>query len=285
MTGHLVVSISGTTAASLDQTADLTAILDDRAVPVSHLINPKRQSTEPAVLDWLRERSATTSDALVLHGMAAANPRVRQPRPTRPRPRMSLPGLPTPEFAVLPAHEAGLKLLGARAMLAHLGLPTESFAPPNWVASPGTLTALRRNGFRLCAELRGVRDLLGGIMHAGRVFGFGPGQRVEHWWCAALVLGAARTARRAGLVRLAVDAADLARPAVAVAVRDAVDISLHHGATPITYPDLLGGGSSAIPAPRGERTAGRARPQTSVGSPSASGLSGVTSDVKFFNQP
>jgi hypothetical protein len=54
-----------------------------------------------------------------------------------------------------------------------------------------------------------------------------------------MVLGAARTARRGGLVRIAVDAADLARSGPRQAVLDAVDIALHHGAVAVTYPDLL----------------------------------------------
>lgn len=229
MTGSLVVSVSGTTAATLDATRKLAEGLDERSVPLSLLVNPKRQAGEPAVLDWLRERATgpAGTDTLALHGMSGP---ARRP----------VTGLRTPEFAMLPAHEAGLKLLAARAMLHHLGLPTESFAPPNWVASPGTLSALRRNGFRLCAELRGVRDLLGGSVRVGRVLGFGPGRQAEHWWCAALVLGAGRIARRGGLVRLAVDASDLTRPGVTVAVRDAVDIALHHGAEPVTYPALAG---------------------------------------------
>lgn len=245
MTGSLVVSIAGVTARTLDASVRFAAELDDRAVPLSLLISPKRQAGESAVLDWLRLRAAGTGagvhdgDALVLHGMdhgprtAGRTWPIRYTLPVRST-------LGTPEFAVLPAHEAGLKLLAARAMLHHLGLPTDGFAPPNWVASPGTLTALRRNGFQLCAELRGVRDLTSGNYRAGRVLGFGPGQRGEQWWCLALVLGAARTAKRGGLVRLAVQADDLHRPAVATAVRDAVDIALHHGCVPATYAELVG---------------------------------------------
>jgi predicted deacetylase len=267
----------------LDATLRLAAELDDRSVPMSLLVNPKRQSAEPAVLDWLRARAtgAHGTDALALHGMTAPDRGARRTYPRWTTAAGLTNALRGPEFAVLPAHEAGLKLLAARAMLHHLGLPTESFAPPNWVASPGTLSALRRHGFRLCAELRGVRDLLGGSVRAGRVLGFGPGRQAEHWWCAALVLGAGRIARRGGLVRLAVDAADLTRAGVAVAVRDAVDISLHHGATPLTYADLAG---SAIPAPRrgGGGTGGAG--QTSVASPAVSGLSGATSLVKFSSQ-
>jgi predicted deacetylase len=58
---------------------------------------------------------------------------------------------------------------------------------------------------------------------------------VEPWSCFALVLGVARAARRGGLVRLSVDAADLARPGPRQAILDAIDIATHHGAEPSTY--------------------------------------------------
>ncbi len=122
-----------------------------------------------------------------------------------------------------------------------LGLATTGFAPPRWLASPGTLIALRRKGFKLCADLVGVRDLRIGRTVRARVQGFGFGDRTEPWWCFALVMGAARTARRGGLVRLAVDTADLTRSGPRKALLDAVDIALHHGARPITYPGLVTG--------------------------------------------
>jgi predicted deacetylase len=82
-----------------------------------------------------------------------------------------------------------------------------------------------------------VHDLRAGVAHRGRVLGFGgmPTQHAEPWWCRAMVLGAARAARRGGLVRLAVDATDLTRPGRRAALLDAVDIALHHGALPGTY--------------------------------------------------
>ncbi|HKN99836.1 MAG TPA: hypothetical protein VJX10_22135, partial [Pseudonocardiaceae bacterium] len=46
---------------------------------------------------------------------------------------------------------------------------------------------------------------------------------------------------------LALPAADLARPCIAGAVLDAVDIALHYGAEPTTYPGLAG---PVVPAQR-----------------------------------
>lgn len=67
------------------------------------------------------------------------------------------------------------------------------------------------------------------------MLGIGEGFRAEPWWCRALVMGAGRTARRGGVVRLAISAKQLALPGPRQALLDAVDLSLHHGARPTGY--------------------------------------------------
>jgi uncharacterized protein len=216
MAARLVVSLSGIGARTLDRCAELSTELTRRGVPLSLLFAPRVSDA----VEWVRHRH-TAGDALLLHGFDHAKFGRRA------------------EFAALPTHEARLKLTAAVLSLGRHGLTTDSFVPPRWLASVGTLTALRRMGFALCADLTGVRDLSTNTVHKGRIHGFGHGEKTEPWWCYALVLGAARQARRGGLVRIAVDGADLARSGPRQAVLDAVDIALHHGATPITYPDLI----------------------------------------------
>jgi hypothetical protein len=224
MAARLVVSLSGITTDSLGEAKAFAAQLGARDVPLSLLVAPRRRTGSRAAVDWVRER-VDTGDALVLHGLGDSSAG-----------RLRWRGA---ECASLPAHEAGLKMLAARATLEQLGLATECFAPPGWLASRGLLVALRRHGFRLCAESPGVRHLDTDIVEPGRVFGFACHPRIEQWWCLAGVLQAARLARRGGLLRLAVSATDLARPGVRQAVLDAVDIGLHHGALPITYLGLV----------------------------------------------
>lgn len=224
MAARLVVSLSGIGTRTLDRCAELSAQLSKRGVPLSLLFAPRVSGSA----DWVRERQAA-GDALLLHGFDHA---------AEPRGRSVVLGRRA-EFAALPAHEAGLRLAAALLELGRTGLVTDCFAPPRWLVSHGTLNALRRKGFALCADLGAVRDLRLGTVHRGRVQGFGHGELAEPWWCYVFVLGAARTARRGGLVRLAVDASDLARSGPRQAVLDAVDIALHHGAVAVTYPDLL----------------------------------------------
>ena len=202
MTTRLVVSLSGINARTLDRCADLSQKLARRHVPLSLLFAPRGAAS--AAADWVRERCAA-GDALLLHGFDhAAEPRGRGVALGR-----------RAEFAALPAHEAGLRLTAATVALERVGLSTTSFAPPRWLASRGTLIALQRKGFLLCADASGVHDLRAGTVYKGRI--------------------STRLARRGGLIRLAVDAGELARPGLL----DAVDIALYHGASAITYPDLL----------------------------------------------
>ncbi len=225
-----MVSLSGISARTLDRCTELSTELAHRRVPLSLLFAPRVAGSADDPVEWIRHR-CDSGDSLLLHGFDhAAEPRSRGLAIGR-----------RAEFAALPAHEAGLRLTAAIRALERVGLRTVYFAPPRWLASRGTLTALRHRGFRLCADLTGVRDLATDTVHKGRVQGFGHGERTEPWWCYALVLGAARQARRGGLIRIAVDTTDLARSGSRQALLDAVDIALHHGAGGVTYPDLLRG--------------------------------------------
>lgn len=228
VTAQLLVSLSGITAWTLDRSAELSDELASRGVPFSMLFAPKiAGSDQPGtVLTWVRRQQAA-GNALLQHGYDhAADTRTRTIRRRA-------------EFASLPAHEARLRLTASATTMERLDLTTDAFVPPRWVASPGTVLALRNKGFAMCADVMGIRDLRTGIVHRGRIQGFGFGERTEPWWCFALVMGASRAARRGHLIRLAVDTTDLARSGPRQALLDAIDIALHHDATPLTYPALL----------------------------------------------
>jgi predicted deacetylase len=207
MAARLVVSLSGIGARTVELCADFSAELTRRGVPLSLLFAPRISSAA----DWVRDRQLA-GDALLLHGFDhAPDPRNRGLALAR-----------RAEFAALPAHEAGLRLTAAVLELGRAGLSTDYFAPPRWLASRGTLIALQRRGFALCADLAGVRDLRTGIVHRGRV---------------TPLSGVARQARRGGLIRLAVDAGQLTTQRRAIL--DAVDLALRHGAGAVTYPGLF----------------------------------------------
>jgi len=253
MAARLVVSLSGLPAgtaapgAALERAADLAAALDARGTPMSHLLRP-RGDDGPArpgspVVEWLLDRRAR-GDAVALHGFDhAADPIGNWGAAPRLGRRA--------EFATLPRHEAALRLTAARHTAAAAGLATDLFVPPRWLASPGTLLALREQGFTLCAEEAGVWLLPAGTLLRARLLGFrgeravgereparvraGRRKATEAWRCRLLVAETARTARRGGLVRIALRAKDLRRPARVVAALAAVDAALALGAVPATY--------------------------------------------------
>jgi predicted deacetylase len=230
---QVIVSLSGIRSAHLDLAAELSEVLAARGVPLSLLVAPRsggghRLTRDAPTLQWLRGRR-DAGDAIVLHGYDQAATKGRRAA-----------------LAALPEHEAALRLAAADRVLESLGLRTRLFVPPRWAVSAGALRALPRTGFRLCADLTAVHDL----EHAssvrarvlgvtGRAGGSGLGATenaaTEPWWCRALVLGAGRTARRGGVVRIAVDARHLGRSGPRQAVLDAVDLALHHGARPDRY--------------------------------------------------
>lgn len=236
MPTQLLVSLSGIRSATLDDCAALSTELDARGVPISLLVTP-RDPGEPAVLDWIRERR-DRGDVIMTHGYDHTSDPIGS-WGTYTVTRLGR----RAEFAGLPAHEAGLRLYAANVLMERVGLSTDLFAPPRWLASSGTLGALRGRGYQVCAEGTLVRDLHSGEVYRGPVLGFaaigmGGGERSEPWFRRALVLGVTGIARRGGLVRVAVDGAELARGGRKAALLDAVDAARQHGARPATYRTL-----------------------------------------------
>jgi uncharacterized protein len=220
--GQLIVSISGISDRTLADVETFCSQLEGRDVPVSFLVAPRikggyRIDRDAATVEWLAARRQA-GDAIVLHGFDEAATKKRRG-----------------EFATLPAHEANLRLMAADRVLEHLGLRTRLFAAPGWTVSQGTVTALPRNGFRLLIGLSGITDLARQTTVRARVLGIGEGFLTEPWWCRTLVLSAERTARRQGIVRVAVAARHLRRSGPHQAMLDAVDLALMHQCVPAVY--------------------------------------------------
>jgi predicted deacetylase len=217
-----MVSVSGISERTVGDVAEFCDKMEARSVPVSLLVAPRLKSgyrldRDPDTVEWLGGRRSV-GDAILLNGFDDATTKKRRG-----------------EFAVLPAHEANLRLMAADRVLEHLGLRTRLFAAPRWTVSPGTVTALPHNGFRLLADLHGITDLVRHTTVRSRVLGIGEGFLAEPWWCRMLVLSADRVARRGGVVRVAVAAHHLRKPGPLQAMLDAVDLALLQGCAPTVY--------------------------------------------------
>ncbi|MGE3289516.1 MAG: DUF2334 domain-containing protein [Pseudonocardia sp.] len=228
----LVVSLSGLTdrPEALEPAAVLATALADRGVPLTQLVRPYGAPGE--VVTWVRERLAA-GDGLALHGYD------HTPDPTNARVG---PGRRA-EFAALPRHEAHLRVLAARRALTALGLRTDTFIPPRWLASQGTVDALREQGFAVCADENAIRLLVApDAALPGRVLGFrASGEITEHrraaeaWRARTLLAATTRAARRGEHVRIALRAKDLKRAGRVEAALAAVDVALAAGVGPGTY--------------------------------------------------
>jgi hypothetical protein len=242
---RLIVSLSGLSEDSLGRGAEFAAALDGRGVPVSQLYRPGPFTSALAGSDlvrWLHDRR-DRGDAIVLHGYDHSV----EPLVTGQRARVGR----RAEFAALPRHEAGLRLRAARRTLAAVDLRTTAFVPPRWIASAGTVEALREQGFTVVADEHGVHRLDGAGSVRARVLGFrvsgerrpvaDDARRAEGWRARVLLTEVARTARRGGLVRIHVRAKDLRRPGRVTAALAAVDEALALGAGPVTHhlPDAV----------------------------------------------
>lgn len=232
MAARLIVSlpVEGDSFEVLANVESFADALADRGVPLSIQIRPVGPEgplpPQSRLAGWLRERR-TGGDALVLHGYDHS----RRPLGSQHRIRRA-------EFSALPSHEAALRLAAARWVMERAGLETAAFTPPGWRASAGTLTALSVRGFAVCADEVGVHLLKPPVSAPvrARVLGYETGPRGPEAMCARLLVAkAARTARRGGLVRIAVGRDDLHRAERRGAALAAVDAALGHGATGTTY--------------------------------------------------
>ncbi len=219
---QLIVSVSGIRDTTRERAEAFAAEMDKRSVPLSLLVAPRLKGRYRLVDDaptqnWLRARREA-GDAMVLHGYDQAATKRRRA-----------------EFAALPRHEARLRLMAADRVMEQVGLRTRLFAAPRWNASEGAIAALPEVGFRLALSLTTIHDLERDTAQRAWVHGIGEGFRAEPWWCHALVMSAARTARRGGVLRLAISAAQLDRPGPRQAMLDAVDLALFHNALPEVY--------------------------------------------------
>jgi predicted deacetylase len=206
----------------MPEVEDFCGQLDARGVPASLLVAPRikggyRLDEDAPTVEWLAARRSA-GDAIVLHGFEETATKKRRG-----------------EFATLPAHEANLRLMAADRVMEHVGLRTRLFAAPGWTVSPGTVMTLPRNGFRMFAGLTEIADLVRHATIRTRVLGIGEGFLTEPWWCRTIMLSVERTARRDGVVRIAVAARHLRRPGPRQAMLDAVDLALMHRCRPGVY--------------------------------------------------
>src|SRR5258706_11234525 len=206
----LVVSVHDVSPATADQTARWCSDMDDLGVPVSLLVIPgpwrgMQLAQAPEYARVLTERVAHGDD-IVLHGWThAAGP--EGPWARRMVGRLVARG--AAEFAALDTDEAIVRLRAGQAALVAAGLPTHGFTPPGWLASPGAVAALRREGFHYLTTHRGLHDLRSRRTYRGFALSHRPGGVGEQLGVAMMRTWARRNARRGALVRIALHPDDL----------------------------------------------------------------------------
>ena len=233
---RLVVSVHDVSPASAEQTAQWCSDADSLGIPVSLLVIPgpwrgHQLSDEPDYASVLAAR-AKQGDEIVLHGFThAAGP--EGPWHRRAVGRLVARG--AAEFAALDVADATARLSAGREVLQSLGLSAEGFCPPGWLASPDAVQALRALGFRYLTVHRGLFELesrrrLGGFALSHRPGGFGEQMGVE-----LMRSWAQRTAKRGGLVRIALHPDDLGRPGLRDATLRTIEAVVAAGGKAMTY--------------------------------------------------
>jgi predicted deacetylase len=237
---RLVVSIHDVSPATAEQTRRWCDDADTLGIPVSLLVIPgpwrgMRLSDAPDYARVLTER-ARRGDEIVLHGWT------HQAGPEGGAIRRAVGhavARGAAEFAALSAAEASPRLSEGTAALEGVGLSADGFTPPGWLASPGSIAALKSHGFRYVTTHWGLRHLHDGRLRRGFALSHrptgGPGERVG---VALLRSAARRGAARGGLVRIALHPDDLGRPRLRTETLRAIEAVLAAGGQALTYGQL-----------------------------------------------
>ncbi|MFI9202447.1 DUF2334 domain-containing protein [Streptomyces sp. NPDC053048] len=236
----LVVSVHDVAPWSFDRCRQWLDELDRRGVPATLLLVPGAWRgvplpQAPALVRWLHD-AREGGHELALHGWS------HQAVPGGPLGRRWVNAVVArgcAEFCALGERAARERLEKGVSALASVGITARGFTPPGWLASPGTVAALRGLGFDYTASHLAVRDLRTGDRHRVPALSHRPGGLGERAG-AALMRAAARHRAAAGRpFRLALHPADLDRPGLRACALAAVDDALAAGARPCTYADLV----------------------------------------------
>lgn len=237
----LVVSVHDVAPASAEQTARWCADLDALGVPASLLVIPgewrgQRLSEVPEVSHMLRERAAR-GDEIVLHGLIHTAGR-QGPLIRRAVGQAVARG--AAEFAALDTVEARRRIRAGLALLADAGLHTDGFCPPGWLASPGTVGALRAEGVGYLTVHRGLWDLRADAKVPGFALSHRPGGIGERLGATLMRACARRSVARGGdLVRIALHPDDLGRPGLREMTLRTIESVLSAGVRATTYGALI----------------------------------------------
>jgi predicted deacetylase len=232
----LVVSVHDVAPATAAACRAWVDDLDRLGVPASLLVIPGPWRGPSILRDaetalWLRGREEA-GDELVqhgwLHGSVPGGARWR-----RAVGRVVARGCA--EFVALDEDEAVRRLCRGREILDRLGFEVDGFTPPGWLASPGSLRAVRRVGFRYTTSHLGIHPVPTGPVIRALALSHRPGGRGEGV-AADLLVRLSRHAAAAGRgVRIAVHPADRARPGLVEATLGAIGEVVALGAKPGTY--------------------------------------------------
>lgn len=248
MRAVFVVSVHDVAPWSFALSRRWLADLDDRGVPATLLLVPGAWrgaplTDDPALVRWLHDAHGRGHE-LALHGYT------HQGVPGGPPARRWLNAVAArgcAEFCALDERAARGRLESGLAALASVGIVPVGFTPPGWLASTGSLAALRDLGLQYTTSHLAVHDLRTGRRHRMPALSHRPGGLGERAGAALMPAAARRWSARGRPFRIALHPADLDRPGLREHALRAVDAALAAGARPCTYAELVRDARRATP--------------------------------------
>ncbi|MFI9723037.1 DUF2334 domain-containing protein [Streptomyces sp. NPDC052396] len=235
-----VVSVHDVASWSFDQTRHWVDELDARRVPATLLLVPGPWrgpclADDPALASWAREAGRRGHET-ALHGWT--HQAVPGGGPGRRRLNAVL-ARGCAEFCALERRAAQDRLERGLDALDSVGLAPCGFTPPGWLASRGTMAALRALGLEYTTSHLAVHDLRTSAVHRMVALSHRPGGPGERAGARLMTAAVRHWSARGTPFRIALHPADLARPGLRECALRAVDTALEAGARPYTYAELV----------------------------------------------
>ena len=271
----MVVSVHDVHPATALASRAWVADLDGLGIPSSLLVvpGPWRGATllhNRPLTTWLHGR-VDRGDEIVQHGWRHEGVVGRKPWRTLVN---HVVARGCGEFCDLDEAAAAERLGRGGEVLDRLGFAVQGFTPPGWLASPGTVRALRRLGYRYTTTHFGVHDLDAGVVHRAPTLSHRAGGRSERLGVELLTRGLRRAALAGRPIRIALHPDDRHSQRLVDATLAALRDALEAGAAPTTYGALVAAppGVQVTDKGVGEAHTGRAVGQPVCASPTVSSV-------------
>lgn len=252
MTCTMIVSVHDVAPGTWSRSTAWLSLLDERSIPATLLVvagpwqGPPLDEAPEVVAELYTARSR--GHEISLHGWDHTATPITAPHLVRSG-LAQLRARGCGEFAVLDPVAARERLEAGLDVLRRVGLEPTGFTPPGWLASPGTLTALRSTDLRYTTSQWSIRDLRTWRRLRIPAFSHRPTSALAGLGARSLLALGRRRLDAGRALRVALHPDDLSDGRLVESTLTLLELGREHGARFMTYDEAV---QRRIPPPAPE---------------------------------